>query len=92
MDAIKDSVQTIASESKKVTSEVTDKIVGFLTGAFGLIAGLAWNDAITALIEYFFPLDKNGLVAKFIYATLLTVLLVIVTIYLMRWLKKDSEK
>jgi hypothetical protein len=90
MDAIKESVGVIAEESKKVKNEVTDKIVGFLTGAFGLVAGLAWNDAITALIEYVFPLDKGSLIAKFIYAFLLTIILVVVTIYLIRFLKKDE--
>jgi len=88
MEIIKNSVETLAEESKRVTNEIIEKMVGFLTGAFGLVAGLAWNDAIKALIEYFFPLDKNSLTAKFVYATVLTIVLVVVTIYLVKFFKK----
>ncbi|MCL5006714.1 MAG: DUF5654 family protein [Patescibacteria group bacterium] len=31
--------------------------------AFGLVAGLAWNSAVSALIAYFFPVSASGLIA-----------------------------
>jgi len=33
---------------------VKQKIVTYVIAGFGLVAGLAWNDAIKSLIEYFF--------------------------------------
>ena len=48
----------------------------------GLVAGLAWNEAIKALIEYLYPLDQNSLLAKFIYAALITVIIVMFSTYL----------
>ena len=37
-----------------VGKEVIKTIITLVTTAFGLVAGLAWNDAIQALISQFF--------------------------------------
>jgi len=74
----------------EIKKEVGEKIVTYLTAAIGLVAGLAWNDAIKALIEFLFPLQKNTLLAKFIYAVILTIILVIITMYLVRLFKNDD--
>lgn len=68
------------------------RTLGFITAAFGLVAGLAWNDAITAFIEYAFPRDGNTITAKFIYAIIVTLVVVIVTMYLSWVLKKESQE
>jgi hypothetical protein len=82
----------IKEEIHDVRLEVRNRTIGYIVAAFGLVAGLAWNDAIKALIDYIFPATKNGLQAKFIYATLITLVAVFFTVYLMRLLKKDEEK
>lgn len=81
----------IKQESENIKSEVSEKIAGYITAGFGLVVGLAWNDAIRSLIEFWFPIDKNTIWAKLIYAFILTIILVIVTMYLVRLFKK-SEK
>lgn len=68
-----------------------ERTLGFITGGLGLVAGLAWNDAIKALIDYLFPLDKNGIAAKFIYAVLISVIVVVLSVYLVRWLKREPR-
>jgi hypothetical protein len=68
---------------KKISEEVRGRTVSYLTAAFGLIVGLAWNEAVKALIESIFP-TGGGLIAKFVYAIGLTVVLVLVTTYLLR--------
>lgn len=88
MSPIKEKIREEASGIKK---EIGNKIAGYITAAFGLVAGLAWNDAIRSSIEYFFPLEKNNLWVKFIYATVLTLVLVIVSVYLIRILKGKDE-
>lgn len=64
--------------------EVRTRTVGYIATALGLIAGLAWNDAVKSLIEYLFPLDQNTLVARFIYAAVVTAFVVVISIYLVR--------
>jgi hypothetical protein len=82
----------IKSEVASVKQEIRNKVAGYIVGAFGLVAGLAWNDAIKSLIEYFFPSEQNGLKAKFSYAILITVVVVLVSVYVVRFLKKEEIK
>ena len=70
--------------------EIREKIFTYLTAAFGLVAGLAWNDAVKALIEYLFPVNQDSGLAKLIYAVLVTVILVLVTVYLLKFLRKEE--
>lgn len=68
----------------RLTSEIREHTVGYILTALGLVAGFAWNEAIKSLIEYIFPVGQNGLVARFVYAGLITLVVVIVSSYLMR--------
>ena len=77
-----------------MTSEVLDKIVQLLTAAFGLVAALAWNEAVQGLFRALFP-EAGDLLAKFVYAVVVTAVVVFVTIRLGRLserLKKDEEE
>lgn len=77
-----------------MTSEVLDKIVQLMTAAFGLVAALAWNEAIQELFNVVFG-DAGSLAAKFFYAVVVTVVVVFVTIRLGRLsdrIKKDEEE
>ena len=71
--------------------EVRERTLGYVIAAFGLVAGLAWNDAIKALIEYFFPIKENTLSAKIIYAFLITLVVVACTMYLNRLFQGDGK-
>lgn len=70
--------------------EVREKTTGYILAAFGFVAGLAWNDAIKALIEEVFPANQGNLTAKFVYAFGVTLILVFVTIYFTRVLKREE--
>ncbi len=74
---------------KNIKHEIRERTVTYITAAFGLVAGLAWNDAVKAVIEYVFPVQKDTLWAKFGYAFALTVIFVCITIYIARVLKKQ---
>ena len=68
--------------------EVIDKIAALMTAAFGLIAALAWNDAIKSL---FAPGGLLAFVSAYgilAYAILVTVIAVIMTI----WIGRIAEK
>jgi len=81
----------IKNSSQKIKKEIQEKISGYILAAFGLVAALAWNDAIKGLIEYFIPLSKNTVLAKFIYAVALTFAVAVVSIYLTKLLSNKKE-
>jgi hypothetical protein len=83
-------VEIIKTKGDKIKNEFRKKIVGYIVAAFGLVAGLAWNEAVKALIDFLFPMSQNGLWAKFIYAVIITLILVIVTIYLTRFITGEE--
>jgi len=74
---------------QKFKDELRKKSFGYITTAFGLVAGLAWNEAIKAFIERFFPMSTGGMIAKFVYAVFITILLVFISVYI---LKTDEKK
>ncbi len=61
---------------------VRGKTIGYISAALGLVAGLAWNDAVKSLIESVFPPGGNTLTAKFLYAGIITAIIAIVISYL----------
>ena len=87
MPKLENKIKNFTQSSKKLRLEMSEKIVGYIGAGFGLIASLAWNEAIKAMIEYFFPLKQDTIAAKFIYAGSMTLILIFVTMYLMRILK-----
>lgn len=75
-------------------ADVVEKFAALITAAFGLIAALAWNDAIKALFKG--PCGTEGAGAlcslsaggPWVYAIAVTILAVIATI----WIAKVAEK
>ncbi len=75
----------------RLHQEIKNRTIGYILGAFGLVAGLAWNNAINSLIEYLVPIGTNTLLLKFIYAVVITVVVVIIGYYFSK-LTDDEEK
>lgn len=80
------------NQVKEIKKEAKERTIGYISAALSLVAGLAWNEAIKGLIEYLFPLSKDTLLVKFIYAVLATLIVVVITIYLVRLFKKDEKE
>ncbi len=76
----------------ELKSELRNKILTYIGGGFGLVAGLAWNEAIKELTQYLFPLSRDTILVKFIYAVLMTVVVVFVITYLERIFKTFDDK
>ncbi|MBU1091292.1 hypothetical protein KKA27_00230 [Patescibacteria group bacterium] len=81
------------SQKEKISlkEEIRGKLLSYMTAAFGLVAGLAWNDAIKSLIEFIFPLERNTVLIKFFYAVLITFAVVLISVYLLRFFKKEDK-
>ena len=67
---------------------VIEKMVTLLTAAFGLVAALAWNEAIKSLFAEGGPLYFMAAGGVWAYAIVVTIIAVFVTI----WIAKVAEK
>jgi hypothetical protein len=88
----KNPIKRIKNESKIIRGGIKKQMLSYIMAAFGLVAGLAWNDAVKSLIEFVFPTKQNTLMAKFLYALLITLVVVLITIYLSRILSEKEEE
>ena len=76
---------------KNLRSEFLKTMTGLATAGLGLVAALAWNDAIQNLINYLFPFG-SGLISKIFYAILVTFIAVWVTYVLGKTTQEAKEK
>lgn len=75
---------------RPIHAQLTKQSIGYVLTAFGLVAGLAWNDAIKALIERLVPIGTQTIVLKFIYALVITALVVFISYVLTRGQKEEK--
>lgn len=68
--------------------DVIEKLAALVTAAFGLVAALAWNDAIKSLFAEGGALYFLASGGPWIYAILVTIIAVFATI----WVGKAAEK
>lgn len=70
----------MASEISKMVMET---MLTLITTAFAFVAGLAWNEAIQKLIEEFYTAG-GAVTGLLIYAVIVTIVAVVVTVLLAR--------
>ena len=84
---------TTKEELLNIQIELFHQLVTLSTSAFGLVAALAWNEAIQTFvktyIEKYFP--HGAIWSKFLYAILITALAVFITYNLSKIAAKLSE-
>jgi membrane protein YdbS with pleckstrin-like domain len=68
-------------------AEIMDKLAALITAAFGLVAALAWNGAIRAIFEAIFG-SADNITAMLVYAVVVTLIAVLVTIWIARAVKR----
>ena len=74
-----------------VGREVIETTITLAVTAFGLVAALAWNTAIQSLFAAVLG-EAGGVTAQFLYAILVTVLVVFATIRLSRLKDRVAEE
>ena len=77
-------------DRKPFHKQLRAQFMGSILGAFGLVVGLAWNDAIKSFIDSIFPIGSGNLPAKFIYAAILTVFVGGIIYLLSVWFMKED--
>ena len=85
-------VNKMADEAKEEPLKVIalDKMAALITAAFGLIAALAWNEAIKAIFKEIFG-EADAIGPLLIYAIVVTVAAVILTILVAMQLSKAKK-
>lgn len=79
------------AKEQSLRMEVLKKILELMTAAFSFVAALAWNDAIqTAFLTIFGP--QGNVLAKFVYALLVTAIIVWIGVRLSRVTKFIEKK
>ena len=84
----------MADEEEKPTTlkqEVLDKIAALVTAAFGLVAALAWNDAIKTIFKEIFG-ESSTVVPMLMYAIIVTIIAVILIIIVARAVAKAKNE
>ncbi len=85
--------ERIKKGSEDINKRFREDMAKYLTTGFGLVAGLAWNDAIKTAIEHYLPSSGGGILAKFFYAVLITFIMVLVAKFILDgFLKKKEEE
>lgn len=69
------------AEERSLRKELLIQMSSLVTSGFGVVAALAWNDAIQGFVKEFIEprIPGSGLISKFIYAALITTLIVLIT-------------
>lgn len=75
----------------KLKVEILEKILTLVTASLGFVAALAWNDAIQKLFSEIFG-QASSLWAMFLYALLITVVVVLVTLKITRLVNTTKER
>ena len=75
---------------RKTSAAIQERSVTLIMGGFGLVAALAWNEAIKSLFENLFK-DKGSIISKFAYAAIVTIIVVLVSMRLQKSSHKDKK-
>lgn len=84
-------LSNLVKKKNEFKIQVLETFAALITAAFGLVAALAWNEAIKGLIKEFFGPD-GGLMAMFVYAIIVTIIAIIFTILIANSIKKAKDK
>jgi len=77
--------------NKNLKLELLEKMTTLIAAGLGLVAALAWNDAIKGLFSIIFGKSSN-IAVMFLYAIVITVVVVVATIKLSRATNKLKEE
>lgn len=85
----------LTEKERSFRKELLQQLITLSSTGFGLVAALAWNDAIQTFVNQyiraFFP-DQHGIISKLFYALLITAFAVLITYQLSRLASKFSSK
>lgn len=81
--------------TKKFRQELLKQVVTLSTAGFGLVAALAWNEAVQAFVNEYvnkYLSVGTGIISKFVYAVVITAFAVFVTYQLTKLVGEEDKK
>lgn len=87
--------KTKKAENKKLTIEIIRQMLTLSTSGFGLVAALAWNSVIQEFVNTYVKKwlpNSSGIISLLIYAVVITILAVLVTLQLSKVLDRFENK
>ncbi len=85
----KKSQKKTAVKFNATRKEISEKTITLILGAVGFIAALAWNDTIKMIFDKFIQ-PGDAILGKILYALLITVIFVLLSINLSRVISKKK--
>lgn len=88
-------IKKTKEEIRKYQLAVVQQMLKLATSGFGLVAALAWNELIKAFINDYIKTKisvGSGLISLVVYALIVTVLAVFVTLQLSKLAERLEEK
>jgi Zn-dependent protease with chaperone function len=70
--------------------QLLETFAALITAAFGLVAALAWNETIKTAVKMVFG-ENDDLIGLLVYAIIVTILAVIMTLWIARALGKAKD-
>lgn len=89
-----ENLKQLTKKARRYQLAVVTQMLRLATNAFGLVAALAWNNVIKEFVEVYikpFVGVGSGLVSLLIYAVIITILAVTITLQLSK-LKQTLEE
>ena len=83
----------LGKEAEEIKKQIAAQMLTLATSGFGLVAALAWNEFIQTVVkEVIKPLigESSGVISQLIYAVIVTILAVIVTYNLSKFVEKKD--
>jgi large-conductance mechanosensitive channel len=76
-----------------IYKSVGKQIVVIIIGSLSLMASLAWNEAVKATIDHYYPnnLNKNNFLQKILYAVILSTLIIVIVYLLTKYISENSK-
>jgi len=89
---LKGQFRKLEEEKRKIEATFKSQLGTILIAAFAFVAGLSWREVINSLMDYLFPLSKDTILAKFLYAIVVTFFLTLTGLYVVRFINRSSHK
>lgn len=89
---LKGKFRKLEEEKQKIETAFKNQLGTILIAAFAFVVGLSWREVINSIMEYLLPISKDTVLAKFVYAVVLTFFLTLIYVYVTRFLNKDGHK
>lgn len=87
---MKEKLSKASQEAKSLQIQVVKQMLTLATSGFGLVAALAWNSFIQELVNSYIKtlIPNSGMISLLIYAIIVTMIAVLVTLQLSRLLQR----